>query len=63
MNELRISQQPAPEEPVLAEVLELYPNVRGRIVGVARPMQVGRGAVQWPPPVPQPDDDDGPTAA
>jgi hypothetical protein len=60
MNEIRIHQQPAPEEPVLAEVVELYPGM-GRIVGVVRPMVPGRGAVQWPPPVP--DNDEPPTAA
>lgn len=54
MNEFHIHQQPAPEEPVLAEVVELYPGM-GRIVGVVRPMVPGRGAVQWP--VPEPDDE------
>jgi hypothetical protein len=61
MTEHRIHQQPAPEEPVLAKVVELYPGL-GRIVGVARDMQVGRGAVvMWPPEIP--DNDEPPSAA
>ena len=64
MAEIRIDQQPEAEVPVLAPVVALFPHLPAhRIVGVARPMVPGRGAVQWPPPVPEPDDDDGPTAA
>jgi hypothetical protein len=65
MTEHRIDRQPEPEEPALAEVLQLRPYPRlGRIVGWAAPLVQGRGDVGvWPPPVPEPDDDDGPTAA
>jgi hypothetical protein len=64
MTEIRIDQRPAPEEQPLAAVVALFPTLPAhRIVGVARIMVPGRGAVQWPPPVPEPDDDDGPTAA
>jgi hypothetical protein len=41
----------------------MFPHLPAhRIVGVARDMVQGRGDVQWPPPVPD-DDDDGPSAA
>jgi hypothetical protein len=67
MNEIRIvriDRQPAPEEQPLAAVVALFPTLPAhRIVGVARIMVQGAGDITWPPPVPQPDDDDGPTAA
>jgi hypothetical protein len=62
MAEIRISQQPAPEEQPLAAVVALFPTLPAhRIVGVARDMVQGRGDIMWPPEIP--DNDEPPSAA